>query len=104
MKAWYVPSLFKTPQKDLETMAFWKEKQLTIWVMNQNDQSKTLDIRLNGSGLADKNFEIVKWSKASDNIEGDRIQAKASSPTKLKVEVEPTSINVIHLTLKRKSR
>ena len=105
MKAWYVPSLFKSPQKDLETMVFWKGKQLTIWVMNQSEQqSKTLDIRLAGGKLSDTNFETVSWSKASDNIQGDRTKTEASSTIKLAVKVEPSSINVIHLQLKRKSR
>ena len=105
MKGWYIPSLFKTPQKDLETMAFWKGKQLTLWLMNQSErQAKMLDIRLAGGRLSDTNFEIVSWSKASDNVQGDRTKAKASTPTKLDVKVEPRSISVIHLQLKRKSR
>ena len=104
MRGWYVPSLFKTPQAELETMAFWKGEQLTIWVMNQSDrQSKMLDIRLAGGGLSDTNYKIVSWSKASDNIQGDRTEAEALSRIKLAVEVEPSSINVIHLQLKRKS-
>ena len=105
MKSWYVPSLFKTPQQEMETMAFWKGTELTIWIMNENDnQSKTLNVRLTGGSLSDTNFEIVSWSKASENIEGDRAKAEATAKNKFVFVAEPNSINVIHLQLKRRSR
>ena len=62
-----------------------------------------LDIRLAGGGLSATGYKIVSWSKASDNIQGDRTEAEALSRIKLAVEVEPIFINVIHLQLKRKS-
>ncbi|MCM2373870.1 glycoside hydrolase [Aporhodopirellula aestuarii] len=105
MNGWYVPSLFGTPQENLETMVFWKGEQLTLWLMNQNEtQPETIDIRLSGGRLSDAKAEIVTWSKDSQNIRGDRVEAKAASATQLIFESKPSSINVIRLHLTRKSR
>ena len=105
MKSWYIPTRFQFPQEDLETMAFWKGKQLTIWLMNRSDsQSKSIDIRLTGGDLSKAEVGVVSWIKASEIISGARSEAKASSRTRFEFTAEPSSINVISFQLRRKSR
>ena len=104
MKSWYVPSRFLVPQRELETMAFWKGKQLKIWLMSQSNRQSKIDIRLVGGDLSEAEVGIVSWRKASSNISGDRTEVKASSRTRLEFTAEPLSINVISLQLRRQSR
>ena len=105
MKSWYIPTRFQFPQEDLETMAFWKGTQLTIWVMNKSEsKSKEIDIRLTGGDLSKAEVGIASWIKASEVISGARTEAKTSSRSRFQFSAEPSSINVISFQLRRKSR
>ncbi|MGD7653088.1 MAG: hypothetical protein ACQCXQ_07735 [Verrucomicrobiales bacterium] len=101
LRAHYIPSGLVTPREGVETMAFLKGDDLTLWVMNQGEEGvESVDIALKGGQLKRRSgVEVLRWSEEIASERGESSVMQAESETGWTVEVPPVSITRIRVRL-----